>query len=137
MRTLSPAVAMFGDLELNISNSAAAKLLAEYFDAQANLGVSERLSELISEEPAWSTSSPWDNGYSLALEVLDEADPDTRSASTRIEVLLESLGIVVKNVKLGPLGPRGVAFAGSDLRPKILVNIDNLKNKDKSEFGLP
>ena len=56
--TLWLAIAMFGDLEPNISDSAAAKLLAEYFGAQTNLGVSEKLSELISEEPAWSTSSP-------------------------------------------------------------------------------
>ena len=121
MGTLSPAVAMIGDLELNISDSAAAKLLAEYFNAQTNLGVSEKLSELISEEPAWTTSSLWDNGYSLALEVLDEADPDTGSVSTRIEILLEDLGILVKNVKLRPPGPRGVAFAGSDLNPTILA----------------
>ena len=119
LRTRSPAVAMFGDLEPNISNSATAEFLAQYFDAQTNLGASEKLSELISEEPAWSTSSPWDNGYSLALEVLDEADPDTGSTSTRIEFLLEDLGILVKNVKLGPLGPRGVAFTGSDLKPTI------------------
>lgn len=68
--------------------------------------------------------------------MLDEADPDTGSASTRIEILLEDLGFLVKNVKLGPLGPRGVAFAGSDLKPTILVNIDNLKNKDKSGIRL-
>ena len=129
--TLSPVVAMFGDLEPKISEHAAAKLLAEYFDAQTDLGASEKLSGLISEEPAWSTSSPWDNGYSLALEVLDEADPDTGSASTRIDVMLRNLGIVVKDVDLGPQGPRGVAFAGSDLRPTILVNIDNSKNKSK------
>ena len=103
LRTLSPAVAMFGALEPNISDSAVAKLLAEYFNAQADTGVSEKLLELISEEPAWSTSSPWDNGYSLALGVLDEVEPDTSSASTRIEILLEDLGILVKNVKLGPL----------------------------------
>ena len=119
LRTRSLAVAMFGDLEPNISDSAAAKLLAEYFNPQTNLGVSEKLSELISEEPAWTTSSLWDNGYSLALEVLDEADPDTGSASTRIEILLEDLGILVKSVKLGPLGPRGAAFTGSDLKPTI------------------
>ena len=51
--------------------------------------------------------------------VLDEAAPDTGSASIRIEILLEDLGILVKNVILGPLGPRGVAFAGSDLKPTI------------------
>ena len=127
--TLSPEVAMFGDLAPEISDSAAANLLAEYFDAQADSGVSDELSKLISEEPAWSKLSPWDNGYSLALMILDEADPNTESASTQIEILLESLGILVKDVELGPQGPRGVAFAGFGLRPTVLVNVDNLKNK--------
>ncbi len=127
--TLSPEVAMFGDLAPNISDSAAARLLAECFDAQANPGVSDKLSELVSDEPAWSASSPWANGYSLALTILDEADPDTSSASTQLEVLLENLGILVRSLELGSEGPRGVAFAGSDLRPTILVNTQNIKNK--------
>ena len=130
--TLSPEVAMFGDLAPEISDQAAATLLAEYFNARADPSVSHKLSELVSEEPAWYTSSPWDSGYSLALMVLDEADPDANSASTQLELLLEDLGITVKNVELGPQGPRGVAFAGSDLRPTILVNVDNLKNRYKT-----
>ena len=126
---LSPPIAMFGDLEPDISDGAAARLLAEYFDAQSDVGISSKLSDLISEEPAWSATSPWNNGYSLALEVLDEADPDSGSARTELEVLLKELGIQVRDVELGKSGPRGVAFAGSGLRPTILVNIENLKNK--------
>ena len=125
---LSPSVAMFGDLAPDVSDTAAARLLAEYFDARTHSGGSERLGELVSEEPAWSTSSPWDNGYSLALAVLDEVDPDTASAYTRLEDLLKDLGVCVKDVELGEQGPRGVAFAGEGLRPTILVNVESLNN---------
>ena len=68
---LSPEIAMFGDL----SPDAAVTLLAEFFNAQAD-GVDEGpLSSLVSDRPAWTTVSPWDNGYSLALDVLDQVDP--------------------------------------------------------------
>ena len=59
---LSPEVAMFGDLSPNISSDAATILLAEYFSACTNVGDSDELTELVSDVPAWTTSSPWHNG---------------------------------------------------------------------------
>ncbi len=62
---LSPEVAMFGTLSANISQEAAAKLLAECFEAYTDEEEPESLSDLVSDVPAWATSSPWHNGYSL------------------------------------------------------------------------
>ena len=76
---LSPEVAMFGDLSPNISQEAAVSLLVEYFDALTETANLDELEKLVSEEPAWTTSFPWQNGYSLALDVLDGIDPETRS----------------------------------------------------------
>ncbi len=126
---LAPEVAMFGDLAPDISKEAAANLLAEYFNAKTNGGMSASLAERFSDEPAWSTSSPWHNGYSCALDVLDDLDPNPKSATTNIDAILDALGVTVKNVGLGEQGPRGVAFAGRDLQPTILVNEDDSKNK--------
>ena len=127
---LAPEIAMFGALAPSISREAAARLLAEYFDARTDECMSAPLSELVrSDEPAWATPSPWHNGYSLALDVLDEIDPDPDSAMTQVEVMLDTLGVTVRDVSLGEQGPRGVALAGRDLRATILVNQDNLKNK--------
>ena len=127
---LAPEIAMFGTLAPSISRDAAARLLAEYFSARADRCMPASLSELVrSDEPAWSTSSPWHNGYSLALDVLDEIDPDPDSAMTQVEVMLDALGVAVRDVDLGEQGPRGVALAGRDLRATILVNRDNLKNR--------
>ena len=81
---LSPEVAMFGDLASNISGEAAARLLAEYFDAQTNERMSTLLTEQIcSDEPAWSSSSPWHSGYSYALDVLDEGNYSGKLSTAR------------------------------------------------------
>ena len=119
---------MFGDLSPNISSDAAAILLAEYFNACTNVGDSDELTDLVSDVPAWTTSSPWHNGYALALDILDEIDPEPEASMTRIECMLEKLGVWVREVYLGEQGPRGVALAGGELRATILVNLDNLRN---------
>ena len=125
---LSPEVAMFGDLSPDISSDAAAILLAEYFNARANVMDSDRLSYLVSDLAAWTARSPWDEGYSLALDILDEIDPKPEASMTRIECMLKNLGICVKSVNLGKHGPRGVALAGGDLRATILINLDDSRN---------
>lgn len=131
--TLSPEVAMFGDLSPKITNPAAAKLLAEYFKARSETGDSDTLKSLVSEQPAWMHSSPWHNGYALALEVLDKIDPAPKASESRIETMLENLGVRVRKIKLGRHGPRGVALAGASLKPTILVNLDHLKNEHRGK----
>jgi len=126
--SLSPEAAMFGDLSPNISGDAAAVLLAEYFNARTKAEDSAGLSKLVSEIPAWTTSSPWHSGYSLALDILDEIDPDPEAPLTRIESILKILGVIVREVRLGEQGPRGVALAGQDLQATILINLDNVRN---------
>ena len=122
---------MLGDLSPNISSDAAATLLAEYFNARIGAGDSGGLTKFVSEIPAWMASSPWHNGYSLALDILDEIDPEPEASTTRIECMLENLGVGDRNVNLGEQGPRGVALAGGGLRATILVNLDSLRNSGR------
>ncbi len=119
---------MFGDLSPNISSEAAATLLGEYFHARERGEDSRVLSDLASEIPAWTASSPWHNGYALALDVLDEIDPEPDASMTNVERMLELLGVRIRNVHLGEQGPRGVALAGGDLRATIMINLDDLRN---------
>ena len=126
---LSPEVAMFGDLTPRITPKAAITLLTEYYDARSEAPEPEDVTALSSDEPAWTTTSPWENGYALALDVLDEADPNKGASHTDVEALLEGLSIAVRDVALSREGPRGVAFAGIGLRPTILVNIEHPMNQ--------
>lgn len=127
--SLSPEIAMFGDLTPSISKEAAIALLTEYYNAHSNVPEPERLAALSADEPAWTATSPWENGYALALDVLDEADPDPDTRHTDLEALLQDLSITVHDVALGKEGPRGVALAGEGLRPTILVNVDHPTNQ--------
>lgn len=126
----SPAVAVFGDLAPGgISDDAAAAVLAECFSAQLNRDISDKPTEDISSHCVWATSTPRDSEYWLALTVLDEIEPDDGSTSLRLDDLLQSISVAVKDVKLGRRGPRGAAFAGKGLIPTILVNTDNPANR--------
>jgi len=126
--TLSPEVAMFGDLSPNISVDAAGVLLAEYFKARTQAGDSDNLAEIVSDIPAWTTSSPWHGGYALALDVLDAVDPAPKAPLTQIEHMLQALGITVRDLRLGRQGPRGIALAGQGLQATILINMDHVQN---------
>jgi Zn-dependent peptidase ImmA (M78 family) len=128
---LAPEVAMFGDLSPQISDYAAVNLLAEYFNAQTTGTEGAELASYVVEEPAWVTTSPWDNGYALALDMLEEADPDAEASSTHIEEMLRKLKVTVRDVALGPDGPRGVALAGAALHATILVNNESPANESR------
>jgi Zn-dependent peptidase ImmA (M78 family) len=128
---LAPEVVMFGDLSPQISDDAAVNLLTEYFIAQTTNSEGEEVARFVVDEPAWVTTSPWDNGYALALDMLDEADPDVKASATHIEDMLKTLKVAVRDVKLGPDGPRGVALAGEALRPTILVNVESPANESR------
>ncbi len=129
--TLSPEVAMFGDLSPEISSEAAAVLLGEYFNARGTGDDVSQLPDLSLDVPAWNLSSPWHNGYALALDVLDEIDPEPEAPMTHLDRMLDALGIRVREVSLGRQGPRGVALAGGDLRATILINLDDLRNSSR------
>jgi Zn-dependent peptidase ImmA (M78 family) len=128
---LSPEVAMFGDLSPKISDEAAVTMLAEYFDSRTNAVEAPDLLQLVTDQPAWAATSPWDNGYALALDILDAADPDEGASATRVGDMLERLGVRVRDVDLGEEGPRGVALAGDGIRPTILVNRKSPMNQSR------
>ena len=132
---LSPEVAMFGELSPNISQSASVVLLSEYYNACSEYIQEEKLAEFSFEDPAWTTTSPWENGYALARDILDEFDPLPESPYTNVEALLRELSITVRAVSLGDQGPRGVALAGKGIKSTILINGDHLMNQgDGSRF---
>ena len=126
---LAPEIAMFGDLTPQISHEAAVTLLTEFYNAQTDEKEAEILSDLVQDDPAWANTSPFETGYSLALDVLDEVDPEPEAAWTNLEAILKTLTISVRDVKLGEQGPRGVALAGNGLRPSILVNLEHPMNR--------
>jgi Zn-dependent peptidase ImmA (M78 family) len=129
---LAPQVAMFGAVSPQLSGSAASRLLATTLAAKTDQQESSDLTKHVNETPAWSSVAPWDEGYGLARDVLDELDPRPNSIKTEIEIIISSLGIKTKSENLDANGPRGVAIAGPGYCPTILVNRDHPMNSEQS-----
>lgn len=123
---LSPSVAMFGGIAPNISEKGGAALLAVI--AEARVEAADAMTCWVSYQPAWQSTQPWDDGYRLAEELLDEHDPDPSAPALDIEGLAKTLGAQVIERELDASGPRGVAIAGDGHRPTIVVNVDHPSN---------
>jgi hypothetical protein len=127
--TLAPAVAMFGALSPNMQESAIATLLAAVDGLQGVANAPLLIDEMQEDRPAWRSPHPWDDGYDLALTLLDDMEIDPSAAPVDLDGMLERLGVVRRGVHLSADGPLGVAIAGNGLCPAILVNEDNPINQ--------
>ena len=132
LTNLAPEVAMFGALSPQISEDSASRLLGRTIAARSDQHEPEILISHVKEIPAWTSASPWDEGYGLAQDTLDELDPRPHSEKTEIETIIRSLGVETVCENLGVSGPRGVAIAGPGYSPTILINCEHLMNTEQS-----
>ena len=130
---LSPEVAMFGDLSPEISSDAAAILLAEYFNAlTANSDDSGELSDHVSEIPAWTASSPWHNGLFAGARLFSMKSTLIRlRLRPASKAFWQNWACRRRTLVWANWGPRGVALAGGALKPTILINSDNPRNRKR------
>ncbi len=126
---LSPAAAMFGALSPNISKAAATKLLAIVSNAYQDRANTAGLDQFVTDRPAWSARSPWDEGYQLARDFIEEVQPLRDEIRIDLDDLLGRLGIRSRLEHLEDVGPRGAALAGDGLRPTIVINRDHPMNR--------
>ncbi len=125
---LIPEVAMFGALSPEISPEVVTELLHILVEARTGDEEDAKLADLVEEIPAWATDSPWDSGYELAREALEEIDPAPQSLQTDIEGIVQALGIRLIPAPLSVQGPRGVAIAGDSYTPTIVWNTEHIQN---------
>ncbi len=126
---LAPAVAMFGSLSPQISEADAAKLLAIVADRWRPEGTHGPVDDLVAYLPAWRTETPYHQGYDLAESFLEDAAVDLSGDKTGILQILTRLAIDSFDEHLGTEGPRGVALAGTNVAPTIIVNLDHPANR--------
>jgi Zn-dependent peptidase ImmA (M78 family) len=126
---LSPAVAMFGALSPDISDTAAVELLAAATASRAGAEAPHPMDKYVRIAPAWRADRPWEDGYRLALDLTDDLDWNRQAVPVDLDALLDRLQVTRRETKLGPEGPLGVALAGPDLAPTILVNADRAVNR--------
>ncbi len=126
---LSPAVAMFGALSPRMSQEASIELLAATISCRRDVTATHPIDDFVANEPAWRAQRPWEHGYELALQLLDELNWDAGAIAIDLEAMLARLGVARHDSHLGAEGPLGVALAGPDIGPAILVNSDHAQNR--------
>ena len=129
MTRLSPAVAMFGALSPKISPTAAVRLLAIVAGSRNTATTEGPIEQYIRANPAWLSAEPWENGYRLALDLLDDLSLADQLGPFDLDGLLARWQVALRDETLGQDGPLGVALAGPDLMPTIVINHDHLMNQ--------
>lgn len=129
LRGSSHAVLLFGSVDPSIERSDArelARLLIELFD---EVGDPPELLELVGEaSTAGLEGLPWEQGYDLA-EQMHPRLPNGNVSPSRVEQVLPYLGIEVGELSLTDRRIRGVAVAGPQHHPTILVNGSHPRNQ--------
>jgi hypothetical protein len=133
MTRLSPAVAMFGALSPNISQTTSIRLLAIAAGLRDKRNVQRDIDKYVCPSPAWRSAEPWEDGYRLALDLLDDLGFADLPGPFDLDGLLRSWQVDVRTEALDQIGPLGVALAGPDLPPTIVINGDQAVNKH--EYG--
>ncbi len=131
---LAPMVMMFGTVSPEISGNDAELLARTVIQSYTGAaGESEALRHHIDERPLSGILHPYEEGYELALDLLEELGlPDEDDESVDIDALIDRLGITVLESKFEDRMMRGVAIAGDQQQPTILVNGSHVAHQYRS-----
>lgn len=124
----SAAVAMFGGVSPDLSPQDVETLSG--FLAQAYGGNdTEGLAALVEDAGFPKARAPYIEGQQRALELLDELDWKPANGFVDIRAIVEKLGIDVLEENLQTDSIRGVALAGEQMTPTIIVNLTSPYNQ--------
>ncbi|MCB2263275.1 MAG: ImmA/IrrE family metallo-endopeptidase [Candidatus Thiosymbion ectosymbiont of Robbea hypermnestra] len=133
LRQLSPAAAMFGSATPAIGQADAELLARTLLSAFTRDPEPTAHDPLVRNQPLTGMRADYEEGYDLALDLLDAIGlPGEQAQSIDTDHLLRDLEIAVSTVEMEDSALRGAALAGPDLRPTILVNIRHPKNQQAS-----
>jgi len=125
----APAVAMFGGLSVTLADDDISKLSDALVDV-AGGEITEPLSSLVENSPL--RGKPWQDGYDLAESLLERLEGDSfdlmPEGYIRVRELCDYLAIKLDEQQLKTFTIRGVALAGVQFRPSILVNTQSAYN---------
>jgi Zn-dependent peptidase ImmA (M78 family) len=129
MTRLSPAAAMFGALSPQISKLTAVRLLAIAASSREPADAQRPIDRHVRNSPAWRSIEPWEDGYRLALDLLDDLDMTDKPGPFNLDGLLNDWQVARRDEALDQDGPLGVALAGPDITPTIVINRDHAMNR--------
>ena len=130
------AALMFGSLAPDVTEQDVRTLARAMIGHYAPEGEPDEIRELCRAEPIEeSAAQPWAQGYELAEEVHQHFNGDfKRGDFVNMDGLLAAFGIRPEKLELSDPGVRGVAIAGPQHRPGILVNTRHDSNGDEAGY---
>ncbi|WP_419944347.1 ImmA/IrrE family metallo-endopeptidase [Candidatus Poriferisodalis sp.] len=117
----SLAPLLFGSASPTITEDDAvslATLLLESYEESPDDG----LADLVCDEPIDVTQRPWQQGYDLAEELLDELGSEFAASSSSLNAWLADWRIRVGEITLDDPELRAVSFVSAHHAPRIVVN---------------
>ena len=127
----SPAVAMFGGVSPSLSERDV-EALSDYLAKAVGGHDSDALAKLVEDPGFPKARAPYIEGQQLALELLDDLGWRPDEGWVDVVGICADLGIDVSKHKLETDSIRGVALAGAQMSPTILVNLTSPYN-DRDE----
>jgi len=127
---LDDAVLMFGGVSPNIGTQdthALLNLLASQVGGQD----SPELADLVDTTIGAPLTAPFEEGYDLAEELLDDLELAYGTTVIDMRALVSQLGISVIEQYFHTSTIRGVAIAGGEYRPGIIVNLTSAYNTEE------
>jgi len=116
-----PPVLMFGGLNVDMGEHDVRRLYALL--AKHHHGAeSPQLHALAASPSLYEYMQPYTHGYELAYQTRQTLGIDLQTAFIDIDAILDNLGISVSDEALQTRSIRGVAIAGKDFSPAIVVN---------------
>ena len=126
---IDDAVLMFGGVNPDIGTSDVHNLMT-ILASQSGGNDGDALSKFVNTSIGTPLSAPFEEGYELAEELLDEIERPGEATFVDIEAIVESLSIKVIYSTLHTATIRGVAIAGENYGPAIVVNMKSPYNSN-------
>jgi len=131
VESLDSAVLMFGGLDVDLGKTDIECLLGFLADRRGQIEAAE-LSRMVHNPESDAWSRPFQEGYLLAQECREELGIASDQICVNMVAVLADLKIPVQEQALDSPVIRGVAVAGKDFGPAILVNTSSAYNNNEA-----
>lgn len=115
------AALLFGSASPTITGRDAKELARLLLDAYEPSPV-DGLADLALDEPIDPLLQPWQHGYLLADDLLDQIGDEFAGSRVDVEALLDGWNVRLSEINLDDPDLRAVSFAGSEHAPSIVLN---------------
>jgi Zn-dependent peptidase ImmA (M78 family) len=135
--SFSPAVAMFGGINPNLGRADVAAIVS-LLVTRRNRPENATLAALTRERAGRPLGVPHEDGYAFASELLEDLEEPTTGSFVDIREILAQLNIEILTEQLSTNTIRGIALAGEEFGPTILLNTASIYNtsEDGRRFTL-